>query len=47
MTTKRPTTTTDPHLGTSKNQPRWLFEVPYGALSIEGRGLTINGLRYS
>ena len=23
--------------GTSKNQLRWLFEVPYGTLSIEGR----------
>ena len=24
-------------MGTSKNQLRWLFEVPYGTLSIEGR----------
>ena len=23
--------------GTSKNQRSWLFEVPYGTLSIEGR----------
>ena len=32
--------------GTSKNQFRQLFEVPCGTCLL-GKGLTINGLRYS